>query len=133
ATDANGNKLYHGTRQGVTFALADALCWLLAARQQVLDVLELEQKGPENPLVAEGLAGTVQFFSDLCHVQVARAAGEAGRVCAELVNGYNRHPAWDDEGYKGCFRAEEMDGLENLIPGIAAVAVDVVGADGSHP
>ena len=58
ATDANGNKLYHGTRQGVTFALADALCWLLAARQQVLDVMELEQKGPENPVVAEGLAGT---------------------------------------------------------------------------
>ena len=55
ATDADGNKLYHGTRQGVTFALADALCWLLAARQQVLDVLELERKGPENPVVAEGL------------------------------------------------------------------------------
>ena len=121
ATDADGNKLYHGTRQGVTFALADALCWLLAARQQVLDVLELEQKGPENPVVAEGLAGTVQFFSDLCHVQVARAAGEAGRICAELVNGYNRHPAWDEEGYKGCYRAEELDGMENLIPGIAAV------------
>jgi alkylation response protein AidB-like acyl-CoA dehydrogenase len=133
ASDANGNKLYHGTRQGVTFALADALCWLLAARQQVLDVLELEQKGPENPLVAEGLASTVQFYSDLCHVQVARAAGEAGRICAELVNGYNRHPAWDDEGFKGCYRSEELDGLENLIPGIAAVATDVVGADGSHP
>ena len=94
----------------MTFPLADALCWLLAARQQVLDVMELEQKGPENPVVAEGLAGTLQFFSDLCHVQVARAAGEAGRICAELVNGYNRHPAWDDAGYKGCFRADELDG-----------------------
>ncbi len=29
--------------------------------------------------------------------------------------------------------AEELDGLETLIPGIAAVATDVVGADGSHP
>ena len=46
----------------MTFALADALCWLLAARQQVLDVMELEQKGPENPLVAEGLEGTVTFL-----------------------------------------------------------------------
>ena len=33
AKDADGVKLYHKTRQGVTFPLADALCWLLAARQ----------------------------------------------------------------------------------------------------
>ena len=59
ATDADGDKLYHSSRQGVTFPLADALCWLLASRQQILDVLELEAKGPENPVVAEGLAGTV--------------------------------------------------------------------------
>src|ERR1035437_5083174 len=30
ATDPTGGLLYHGQRQGVTFALADALCWLLA-------------------------------------------------------------------------------------------------------
>ena len=45
ATDAEGNKLYHGQRQGVTFAMADALCWLLASRCQILDVLELEARG----------------------------------------------------------------------------------------
>ena len=45
ATDADGAKLYHKTRQGVTFPLADALCWLLAARQFILDVMELETKG----------------------------------------------------------------------------------------
>ena len=45
ATDAAGNKLYHGQRQGVTFPMADALCWLLASRQQILDVLELERSG----------------------------------------------------------------------------------------
>jgi alkylation response protein AidB-like acyl-CoA dehydrogenase len=95
ATDAEGAKLYHGTRQGVTFALADALCWLLASRYQILDVLELEAKGPDNPVVAEGLPGLVGFLTDLCHVQSARAAGEVGRICAELVFGYNRHPAWD--------------------------------------
>jgi alkylation response protein AidB-like acyl-CoA dehydrogenase len=38
STDADGAKLYHKTRQGVTFPLADALCWLLAARQFILDV-----------------------------------------------------------------------------------------------
>ncbi len=45
STDPAGNKLYHGQRQGVTFALADALCWLLASRAQILDVLELEARG----------------------------------------------------------------------------------------
>jgi alkylation response protein AidB-like acyl-CoA dehydrogenase len=100
ATDADGGKLYHGNRQGVTFPLADALCWLLASRYQILDLLELEAKGPENPVLAEGLPGLMSFLTDLCHVQAARAAGESGRVCAELVYGYNRHAAWD--GGTGC-------------------------------
>jgi len=100
ATDADGGKLYHGNRQGVTFPLADALCWLLASRCQILDLLELEAKGPESPVLAEGLPGFLAFLTDLCHVQAARAAGEAGRVCAELVYGYNRHAAWD--GGAGC-------------------------------
>jgi hypothetical protein len=95
ASDADGAKLFNGNRQGVTFPLADALCWLLASRQQILDLLELEAKGPANPIVAEGLAGTLGFLTDLCHVQSARAAGEVGRIAAELVYGYNRHPAWD--------------------------------------
>ena len=89
--DADGKPLYHSQRHGVVFPFADALCWLLASRQQILDLLELEEKGPENPVVASGLAGFVNFFSDLCHVQAARSAGEVGRICAELVYGYNRH------------------------------------------
>lgn len=88
--DAEGKALYHSQRHGVVFPFADALCWLLASRQQILDLLELEEKGPENPVVASGLAGFVNFFSDLCHVQAARSAGEAGRICAELVYGYQR-------------------------------------------
>ncbi|MFB3818823.1 MAG: acyl-CoA dehydrogenase family protein [Candidatus Methylomirabilales bacterium] len=95
AVDAGGGKLFHGNRQGVTFPLADALCWLLASRQHILDVRELEVRGPESPALAEGLAGLVGFLADLCHVQAARAAGEVGRICAELVHGYNRHPAWE--------------------------------------
>ena len=133
ATDADGAALYQSARQGVTFPMADALCWLLAARQFILDVIELEKHGPENPVVAEGLEGTLNFFTDLCHIQTARAAGEAGRICAEMVFGYNRHPAWDEEGYKGCFHTDELDELEGLIPGISACAFDVVGEDGSHP
>ena len=133
STDPDGNKLYHGQRQGVTFALADALCWLVASRTQILDVLELEAHGPDDPVAAEGLAGTVQFLSDLCHVQAAAAAGEVSRICGELVFGYNRHPAWEEEEHRSCFMASELEEYEETMPGITAFAVDVLAADGSHP
>ncbi|MBN1141209.1 MAG: acyl-CoA dehydrogenase [Deltaproteobacteria bacterium] len=86
--DALGKPLYHGQRHGVVFPMADALCWLLGCRYQILDLLELERKGPENPVLAEGLAGFVNFFGDLCATQAARSAGEAARFCAELVFGF---------------------------------------------
>ena len=133
ATDAHGDKLYHGQRQGVTFPLADALCWLLASRAQILDVLELEQSGPSDPVAAEGLEGTVQFLSDLCHTQAAQAAGEASRLCAELVFGYNAHPSWDEEEHRSCFSTAELEALEETMPGICAMAVDVITIDGGHP
>jgi alkylation response protein AidB-like acyl-CoA dehydrogenase len=133
ATDPSGNKLYHGQRQGVTFALADALCWLLASRYQILDVLELEARGPEDAVAAEGLDGTLQFLSDLCHVQAAQAAGEASRICGELVFGYNQHPSWADEAHKACFLASELEFFEETMPGISVMAVDVLAEDGSHP
>jgi len=134
-TDADGVKLYQGSRQGVTFPLADALCWLLSSRCQILDVLELRQKGPGNPTLAEGLPGLLSFLTDLCHVHAAHAAGEVGRVCAELVFGYNRHPAWDSEGCATCYQADDLDALESLIPGIASLArgyTDVIESDGTH-
>jgi alkylation response protein AidB-like acyl-CoA dehydrogenase len=136
AVDADGGKLFHKSRQSVTFPLADALCWLLAARQFILDTLELEAKGPANPALAEGLAGYVAFFSDLCHVQSARAAGEVGRVCAELVYGYNRHPAWDQASCQACYCAEELQSLEGIIPGIdgsARAYADVTEGSDAHP
>ncbi|MGA9626657.1 MAG: acyl-CoA dehydrogenase family protein [Bryobacteraceae bacterium] len=135
ATDADGAKLYQTARQGVTFPLADALCWLLSARCQILDVLQLETEGPANPTVAEGLPGLLAFLTDLCHVQSARSAGEVGRVCAELVFGYNRHPAWDTEGCATCYQAGDLDAMESLIPGIASLArgyTDVIEQDGAH-
>ncbi len=129
ASDAEGSRLYQSSRHGVTFPLADALCWLLAARYQILDVLELEAAGGADP-------GTLAFFTDLCHVQSARAAGEVGRICAELVFGYNRHPAWDAEGCASCCHAEDLDAMEGMIPGIASMAreyTDVIESDGGHP
>lgn len=92
AKDANGVKLYHKSRQGVTFPLADALCWLVATRQQIIDVLRLETQGAADPSLAEGLPGTLAFLLDLCNVHAATAAGEVGRICAELVYGYNAAP-----------------------------------------
>jgi alkylation response protein AidB-like acyl-CoA dehydrogenase len=92
AKDPDGKPLYHSKRQGVTFPMADALCWLLGARYLILDVLELGARGPENPVVAEGLEGLLSFYTDLAHVQAARAAGETGRICAELVHGFQSLP-----------------------------------------
>jgi hypothetical protein len=94
----------------VTFPLADALCWLVASRQQILDVRELAARGSENPVVAEALPGTLQFLSDLCHIQAARAAGEVGRICADLVYGYHRH---DAEGGP-CEVCEGLEGFRDL-------------------
>ena len=125
AKDSDGGKLYHKSRQGVTFPLADALCWLLASRQQILDVLTLEEKGAADPSLADGLPGTVNFLMDLCHVQSARAAGEVGRICAELVFGYNAHPAWTNESCNACYGAEEVEALEGMIPGLASMARSV--------
>ncbi|MBN1442969.1 MAG: acyl-CoA/acyl-ACP dehydrogenase [Planctomycetes bacterium] len=134
AKDADDKKLYHDRRQGVTFPMADALCWLLASHCLILDVLELEEKGPENAVVAEGLPGIIRFYTDLCHVQAARAAGEVGRICAELVFGYRRHPAWEDAA-GSCFGPGEADQLEGFLPGLVSVAASAGGAldeDGSH-
>jgi alkylation response protein AidB-like acyl-CoA dehydrogenase len=133
--DANGQALYHGNRQGVTFPMSDALCWLLATRYLILDVLELEEKGPENPVLAEGLPGLINFYTDLCHVQTARAAGEVSRVCAELVYGYLRHPSWDDPD-NSCCQAEVVDTLEGVMPGVSSGARssgDVIEENGYHP
>jgi len=131
--DADGSTLYHSSRQGVTFPMADALCWLVASRCQILDVLELEERGASDPAVAEGLPETVRFLSDLCHAQAAQAAGEVGRICAELVFGYNRHPAWDEQGNSRCFSACDLEEFEETMPGISAYAIDVIAGDGSHP
>jgi hypothetical protein len=136
AKDADGAKLFQGSRQGVTFMLADALCWLLASRSQILDLLELAEKGPLVPTVAEGIEGLLQFMTDLCHTQAARTAGEVGRVCSALVFGYNRHPAWDSEGCGGCYQADDLESLEVVIPGIASMArgySDVIEHSGAHP
>lgn len=131
--DADGAKLYHGNRQGVTFPMADALCWLMASREQILDVERLAEVGPTKLAVDDGFEGTVQFLRDLSHIQAAHAAGEVGRICAELVHGYLRHPAWDDAGAPCCFREDELKDIEAMVPGASSYVSDVILNDGSHP
>jgi hypothetical protein len=107
---------------------------VLAARQQILDTLELAARGATAPSVAEQLPALVPFLTELCHVQSARAAGEVGRICAELVFGYRRHAAWN-EGASSCYVANELDAIDEVIPGLAATArfySDVIEIDGSH-
>ncbi|MDP3981417.1 MAG: acyl-CoA dehydrogenase family protein [Chlamydiota bacterium] len=133
AEDAKGRKLYQASRQGVTFSLADALSWIVASRSMIMDYLELEKKGPENPNLAEGMTGILHFHSDLCHVQSSRCAGEVGRITTELVYGYNRHPSWEEAGQ--CLKAEDVDAMESCIPGYAGCVRalnDVIEANGTH-
>jgi alkylation response protein AidB-like acyl-CoA dehydrogenase len=124
AKDADGQKLYQSPRQGVTFKLADALSWLCAARMQIMDAIALAEGG--QAVLGEALPATARFFADLCHVQAARAAGEVGRICAELVHGYNRHPLWDEEAQRACWSADTAEALEGIVPGLAGCAEDQV-------
>ena len=88
AKDADGRPLSQSQRHGVLFPMADAISWLLAARSFVADIRELAAKGPEHPVVGPEIDGYVNTFTDLAHMQIARAVGETGRICAELVYGY---------------------------------------------
>jgi alkylation response protein AidB-like acyl-CoA dehydrogenase len=130
ATDADGDKLFTSPRQGVTFKLADALAWLMGPRLQILDTVRLVDEG--GAVLGEALPGTARFFADLCHVQASRAAGEVSRICAELVHGYNRHPAWDEDGRRACWSATEAEALEGLVSGLSGCAKDALD-DGGHP
>ncbi len=86
--DAEGRPLSQSQRHGVLFPMADAISWLLAARSLVADIRELAAKGPEHPVLGSEAEGYVNTFTDLAHMQIARAVGETGRICAELVYGY---------------------------------------------
>ncbi len=98
--DADGGRLYQSNRHGVTFTMADAIGWLLAAYELTQDVLELEKKGPENPNLSENIRGIVNFYQDLAHVLCARAAGEVMKLLAELVYGYAADGAVPPAGAK---------------------------------
>ena len=86
--DSLGRPLSQSQRHGVLFPMADAISWLLSVRSLIADVKELAEKGAEHPVVGPEIEGYLNTFTDLAHMQVAHAVGEAARVCAELVYGY---------------------------------------------
>jgi len=131
AKDDAGQRLYQSNRQGVTFPMADALCWLLASRAQILDVQILRHEGAA--AIGEGFEGAVGFLTDLCHVHASRAAGEVSRICSELVFGYMRHPSWDRAAEcVSCFAEEELQQIESIIPGASGFTSDFYREDGTH-
>lgn len=88
--DARGARLYCDARQGVTFAMADALCGLLAARSLTLDVLEMDRYSPGQK------CGSI--FVDLSILAAGRAAARTAQTCAELLCGYaERFPVSSSE------------------------------------
>ena len=132
--DPDGGKLYHGQRQGVTFALADALCWLLASRYA--DSRRARTRSarrrrcrrrrrsrrhravPQRPLPHPGRRRPPEKFR--------ASAPSSSSATTAIRRGTN-------EEHKGCFLASELEDYEETMPGITAMAVDVLAADGSHP
>jgi hypothetical protein len=78
--DRDGKKLYHGKRQGVTFPLADALGWLLAARSLMQDVAVLAAEAPA-ARAGRGRPGPRLLRRPGLRAGCPRA-GEAARICA---------------------------------------------------
>ena len=137
ATDADGAKLYHKTRQGVTFPLADAL--VLAARRAAIHPGRgrTGNQGRGKPGAGRGpgrhrVSSSPTFATCKPRGPRAKSAASAPR----LVHGYNRHPAWDEASCHACYRADELDALEGIIPGIdgsARAYADVSEASEAHP
>jgi hypothetical protein len=73
AQDSRGLPIFRDARQAVTFPMADALCWLLAARALALDVLALQN--------------TESFYADLAIVFCAQAASSVAQICTGLLFG----------------------------------------------
>ena len=134
ATDPDGDKLYHGQRQGVTFALADALCWLLASRCQILDVLELEAQrrqrssGQRRPCRHRAVPQR-----PLPHRRRRRPRARSRASAPSWSSATTATPPGTKRAIRNCFLASELEEYEETMPGITAFAVDVLAADGSHP
>jgi len=117
---------------GRDLPLADALCWLVASRAQILDVLELEKRGPTIPSQPKALKAPSSFSATSVYASSAgrrRGLPHLRRAGLRL----QLPPLLDEEEHRTCFLASELEELEGTMSGISAMAFDVLGADGTHP
>jgi hypothetical protein len=89
AKDASGKRLGASQRHGVVFPMADALAGLMAAKSFHADVKFLALNGKEHPVVGPELDGYLNTFNDLLGTIAGNVAGEAARICAEIVFGFS--------------------------------------------
>ena len=89
AKDAAGKKLGSSQRHGVVFPLADAIAGLMAAKSFHADVKHLALTGKDHPVVGPELEGYLNTFNDLLGTVAGNVAGEAARICAEVVYGFD--------------------------------------------
>jgi hypothetical protein len=109
-------------------SLCDALAGLLSARALVASGCSQAEESADASIVTP-------LFADLCHAASARAAGDVGRICADIVFGRLEHPTWDP-ACEACIAAGDADALEGIMPGMsygARLTEDVLEEDGSHP
>ena len=98
ATDPSGAKLYHGQRQGVTFPLADALSWICASRARSSTSLELEARGPEDPVAAEDLPEPSSSSPTFATPRPPRLRARSRASAPSWSSATTCHPAWDEAG-----------------------------------
>jgi len=99
AKDPNGKKLGASQRHGVVFPLSDALAGLMAAMSFWQDIKFLAQNGAEHPVVGPELQGYRNTFNDLLGTVVADVAGEAAKICAGIVYGFDAATAEDKAAF----------------------------------
>ena len=144
ARDAEGKPVFRDKRQGATFAMADALCWLLAAHCQILDVLELEPRGgglARTGRSRERFSGPPRddwlgtCVSSPISVTCRRPRPpERSGGSARNSSSATRDTRVGTRNAPAVFGGR-MDAFEGVIPGIsvgARITGDVVEDDGSH-
>ena len=99
AKDPAGKKLGSSQRHGVVFPLADALAGLMAATSLWQDIRFLAFNGAEHPVVGPELPSYLNTFNDLLGTVVADVAGEAAKVCAGVVYGFDAATAEDKAAF----------------------------------
>jgi len=99
AKDPDGKKLGASQRHGVVFPLADALAGLMAAKSFHADIKFLALNGKDHPVVGPELEGYLNTFNDLLGTIAGSMAGEAGRICAEVVYGFDAATAEDKAAF----------------------------------